>query len=202
MSRTYCFTWSVSVSRCQIGAVCFFMLWGLRTKREKTLITRCLCATRPPQFVVKPNNTEISELTRLYIVLYNNLYTPGVSFADAMAFFSLVFSLVCFASFFVSILSLKPRPFVQSSVPIATRLSFFLSFCLFFVYLEKTSLFPSTFFFYHFRFLFVWTIEYCTSYVISFRMMMVFFYLVTTGWIFDVSLLCENSINQSIKYQI
>ena len=37
------------------------------------------------------------------------------------------------------------------------------------------------------------------SYVLSFRM--VFFYLVTTGWIFDISL-CENSIssiNQSIE---
>ena len=36
-----------------------------------------------------------------------------------------------------------------------------------------------------------------TSYVLSFRM--VFFYLVTAGWIFDISLLCENStksINQ------
>ena len=33
-----------------------------------------------------------------------------------------------------------------------------------------------------------------TSYVLSFRM--VFFYLVTTGWIFDISL-CEDSINQS-----
>ena len=33
------------------------------------------------------------------------------------------------------------------------------------------------------------------SYVLSFRM--VFFYLVTTGWILDISL-CENSINQSI----
>ena len=31
--------------------------------------------------------------------------------------------------------------------------------------------------------------------VLSFRM--VFFYLVTTGWIFDISF-CENSINQSI----
>ena len=31
-----------------------------------------------------------------------------------------------------------------------------------------------------------------TSYVLSF--LMVFFYLVTTGWIFDISL-CENSIN-------
>ena len=35
------------------------------------------------------------------------------------------------------------------------------------------------------------------SYVLSFRM--VFFYLVTTGWIFDISLLCENSINRSIS---
>ena len=36
-----------------------------------------------------------------------------------------------------------------------------------------------------------------TSYVLSFRM--VFFYLVTTGWIFDISL-CENSIKQSMPY--
>ena len=36
-----------------------------------------------------------------------------------------------------------------------------------------------------------------TSYVLSFRM--VFFYLVTTGWIFGISLLCENSTNQSIN---
>ena len=35
------------------------------------------------------------------------------------------------------------------------------------------------------------------SYVLSFRM--VFFYLVTTGWIFGISL-CENTINQSIIY--
>ena len=28
---------------------------------------------------------------------------------------------------------------------------------------------------------------------------MVFSYLVTTGWIFDINLLCENSINQSIN---
>ena len=36
-----------------------------------------------------------------------------------------------------------------------------------------------------------------TSYVFPFRM--VFFNLVTTGWILDTSL-CENSINQSIKH--
>ena len=35
-----------------------------------------------------------------------------------------------------------------------------------------------------------------TSCVLSFRM--VFFYLVTTGRVFDISL-CENSISQSIK---
>ena len=33
-----------------------------------------------------------------------------------------------------------------------------------------------------------------TSYVSPF--LVVFFYLVVTGWIFDISLLCENSINQ------
>ena len=37
-----------------------------------------------------------------------------------------------------------------------------------------------------------------TSYVLSFKML-VFFYLVTTGWIFDISS-CENSINQSINH--
>ena len=36
-----------------------------------------------------------------------------------------------------------------------------------------------------------------TPYVFSFRM--VFFYLVTTGWILDISL-CENSINQPINH--
>ena len=51
----------------------------------------------------------------------------------------------------------------------------------------------SEYFLYHFRFLFVWRES--TSYFLSFRM--VSFYLVTTGWIFDISL-CENSINQSI----
>ena len=37
-----------------------------------------------------------------------------------------------------------------------------------------------------------------TSYVFSFRMM--FFYLVATGWIFDISLFCDISINQSKMY--
>ena len=35
------------------------------------------------------------------------------------------------------------------------------------------------------------------SYVLSLRM--VFFYLVTTGWIFDTTSLCENSIKNTIQ---
>ena len=95
-------------------------------------------------------------------------------------------------------LSLKPRPFVQLSFDMQalrwpTRVSpaFFSSFFSLFVYLEM-SLFPSTSF----------PLSLCmesTSYVLSFQM--VFFYLVTTGWIFYISL-CENSINQSIKIPI
>ena len=38
-----------------------------------------------------------------------------------------------------------------------------------------------------------------TSYVLSFRM--VFSYLVTTGWIFDISLLCNDSTNQPISLE-
>ena len=90
-------------------------------------------------------------------------------------------------------LSLKPRPFIQSSfdiyiyagVPIAKRVFFFLLFiwrCRF-----------SEYFFVPFP------LSLCmesTSYVLSFRVM-VLFYLVTTDWIFDISLLYENSINQS-----
>ena len=58
------------------------------------------------------------------------------------------------------------------------------------VYFEM-SLFPSIFLLYHFRFLLliVWRVR---RTFFSFRM--VFFYLVTTGCIFYISL-CENSIN-------
>ena len=78
-----------------------------------------------------------------------NLYPPGVWFADAMAFFSgLTFVLFCFV--FVFMLSLKPRPFVQSSFdmqasPDDSHTCFFSLFFSFFVYLEM-SLFPSIFF--------------------------------------------------------
>ena len=84
-----------------------------------------------------------------------------------------------------------------AGVPIATRVSFFVFFFFSFVYLE-ISLFPiMVFFLYHFRFLFVWTIEYHYRRTF-FPSGWCFFYLVTTGWIFDISL-CEISINRSIK---
>ena len=39
-----------------------------------------------------------------------------------------------------------------------------------------------------------------TSYVFPFRM--VFFYRVITGWLFDISFLCESSTNQSTKRSV
>ena len=50
-------------------------------------------------------------------------------------------------------------------------------------------------FLYHYRFLFVWRV---CPYVFSFRNV-VFYLFVTTGWIFDISLSCDNSINRSIN---
>ena len=47
---------------------------------------------------------------------------------------------------------------------------------------------------YFFRFLFVWRVRRT-----FFPSGWCFFYLVTTGWIFYISLLCKNSTNQSIK---
>ena len=58
-----------------------------------------------------------------------NLYPPGAWFADVMMSFSGV-TIVVFCFVFVFMLSLKPRPFVQSfldyaGAPIATRVYFF-----------------------------------------------------------------------------
>ena len=110
-----------------------------------------------------------------------NLYPPGVRFADAMTSFSgVTFVLFCFV--FVFMLSLKPRPLVQSSldtqVPrVATRV-FSVFFPLLFIWRCR-----------FFRVLFVrFPLSLCmesTSYVLSFRM--VCFYLVTTGWIFYIN---------------
>ena len=78
----------------------------------------------------------------------------------------------------------------HEGVPIATRVSFF-SFFFPVVYLEM-SLYSENFFVPFSLSLY----RESPSYVLFFRM--VFFYLVTTGWIFDISLY-ENPINQSIK---
>ena len=86
-------------------------------------------------------------------------------------------------------LSLKPRPFVQSSFDMQAPRQ---PHMFLFLFLEM-SLFPSIFL----------TISAfslygeSTPYVLSFRM--VFFYLVTTGWIFYISLREKISVNQSIN---
>ena len=88
---------------------------------------------------------------------------------------------------FVEAAALRSIALRYAGAPIATRV-YFILFYFPFIYLEM-SLFR----------VFSCPPSFCmesTSYVLSFRM--VFFYLVTTGWIFDISLLCENSIN-SIK---
>ena len=98
------------------------------------------------------------------------------------------FALLCFVFrryVFVETAALSSIVLRYAGASVATRAPFFFSF----IYLEM-SLFPSIF---------------CTvsafslygeyAYVLSFRM--VFFYLVTKGCIFDISL-CDNSINQSI----
>ena len=107
------------------------------------------------------------------------------------SFSGVPFVLFCFV--FVFMLSLKPRPFVQSFFDICRRpdshtcSSFvLLSFCLF-----GDVAFPE-YFLYHFRFLFVME---STSYVLSFRM--VFFYLVTTGWILTSAYVRIRSVKQS-----
>ena len=86
---------------------------------------------------------------------------------------------------FVEATALRSIVLRYAGVPIVTHTCFFLSFPPF-VHLEM-SLFPSIF---------------CTTIgVLSRRTffpseLLVFFYLVATGWIFDISLLFENS-NQS-----
>ena len=105
-------------------------------------------------------------------------------------FFSgVTFVLFCFVFRFVEAAALRSIVLRYAGVPIATHVSLFLFLIIFFL-----SLFPRFFFWYHFRFLFVWRVRRT-----FFPFGWYFFYLVTTGWIFDISLLCENSINQSIN---
>ena len=119
--------------------------------------------------------------------------------ADVVLSFSGVVTFVLFCFVFVFFfLSLKPRPFAQAFFVLRYTINTILLSACFFVFVSSLFLFLWKWrffrvFLYHCRF------SHCmesTSYVFSFRI--VFFYLVTTGWIFDISL-CENSINQSIN---
>ena len=85
-----------------------------------------------------------------------NLYPPGVWFADVMTSLSgVMFVLFCFV--FVFMLSLNPRPFVQSFFDMqAPRQQTYFSF-LSFVYLEMSRF--SEYFLYRCRFLFVWRVR-------------------------------------------
>ena len=103
------------------------------------------------------------------------------------SFSGVTFILFCFVTFilfyaFVEAAALCSIVHRYASAPIATRVFYYL--------FGEMSLFPSIFL-YHFRFIFVWRVrrtffpsEWC------------FFYLVTTCWVFDISLLCENPIIQ------
>ena len=106
-------------------------------------------------------------------------------------FFSgVAFVLVCFVfrlEAFVEAAALRSIVLQYAGVPIATGVS--LSFL--FAYLEIDDAFSEySIFLYYFRFLFVWRVRRT-----SFPSGWCFFYLVTTGWIFNISL-CENSIKQ------
>ena len=111
---------------------------------------------------------------------------------------------------FVFLFLQKPRPFAQSffvlrcaCAPTATR-SYLTTICalfcfyfFLFLFLWRCRFFQL--FLYNCRFLFVWRGR-RTWYVFSFWMVF-FFYLVTMGWIFYISLR-ENSINQIKSNQI
>ena len=121
-----------------------------------------------------------------------NLYPPGVWVADDMAFF--LWCEVCFVLLRFS----SPLCFRWSRGPSFDRPSicrrsdshtcFFLSFFPFFLFIWRCRFFRV-----FSRFLLVWRVRRT-----FFPSGWCFFYLVTTGWIFDISL-CENLINQSIK---
>ena len=108
-------------------------------------------------------------------------------------FFSgVTFVLFCFVFrlyAFVEAAALRSIVLRYAGVPIATRVSFFYFFPLFFGGLFGDVALSECFF----RFLFVWRVRRTFS-----PSGWCFFYLVTTTSIFDISL-CENSIKKSIK---
>ena len=123
-------------------------------------------------------------MARTCILRVLGLQMPGRFFSGV------TFVLVCFVFHlyaFVEAAALRSIVLRYAGVPIATRVSFFLSFSFF------CRLFGDvTFSEYFFRFLFVYEERVRRTF---FPSGCCFFYLATTGWIFDISL-CKNSINQ------
>ena len=121
------------------------------------------------------------------------LYPPGVWFADAMTYFSGVTFCLVLLRFrlyaFVEAAALRSIVLRYAGAPIATRISFFFPF----VYLEVL-LFPIFF-------CPIAVFSLYGEYVVRSFLPVGLFYLVTTGWIFDISL-CENSmkIKERIVY--
>ena len=122
-----------------------------------------------------------------------NLYPPGVWFADAMTSFSGVpfFVLLRFRLYaFVEAAALRSIVLRYAGVPIATRFLFCFPSCSFG---DQMLFFPGIYFV-------PFPLSLCMDYRVRrtfFSSGWCFFYLVTTGWIFLISLLCENSNNQS-----
>ena len=121
--------------------------------------------------------------------------TATVFYLRKTIYYTLVLLLLCFLRFrlyaFLEAAALRSivLRYNYAGVSIATRVFCFFSFCLF------GDVVFSEYFFVLFP-LSLYMVS--TSYVLSFRVIVIF-YLVTTGWIFDISLLCENSINQWIN---
>ena len=101
-----------------------------------------------------------------------------------MAFFLWYYiCLFCFASFFASMLSLKPRPFNRPSICRRSDSHSCFFILVFFLFCLFGHVAFSEYFLYNFRFLFVWRVRRT-----FFPSGWCFFYLVTMGWIFDISL--------------
>ena len=155
-------------------------------------------------FAVQLTPSRIGNLTRLIhtlarCVTIHTVHTilSVVSLTHDMTcplLYNLVLPLFCFASFssfcaFVEATALRSIILRYTGAPIATRVFFFFfPFCLF-----GDVVFSG--YFLHHSVPFSLCME-STSYVLSFWI--VIFYLVTTGWVFDISLdLCENSIKKN-----
>ena len=106
-----------------------------------------------------------------------------------MSFSGVTFVLFCFvlSYFFFAEATAVRSIILRSFVMYAPRQLHVFTFCLF----SRCRLFRV--FLYHHGFIFVWRVR---PLFFSFRMVLL--YLVTTGWIFGISL-CENSINQAIN---